>query len=452
MSPSPAEPGSSQAKASLALRRRFSKLTGLNILANLTVPLAGLVDTAMLGHLDSIHFLAGVALGGVIFDFIYWTFGVLRMGATGTTAQALGRDDAVEVERILRRTLVLALAGAMLLLLGQRLIEGAAFDLLAGSPEVEAAGREYFRARIWGAPAALANLAFLGWFLGREESRVALVMTLGASLSNVLLNLIFIVHLGLAARGAGIATALAQCLMLALALLFYRRRRGHEPWTLATLLDRRALVELLTLQRDILVRTLCLVGAFAVFTDASARLGTTVLAANTLLIRLLTFASHCIDGAAFAVESLAGRFSGEGDGQRLRRLLALAGRWALGFALGFSFLWLVLPRPILGLLTSHRDVVQLAIDFMPWLVVTMVLGAPAYILDGFFLGLAAGTTLRRAMLISALGVFAPLAAWATWIGSPTFLWFALAAFMVARWLTLGRAALALPALRQGIGD
>ena len=435
----------------VALRRRFLRLTGLNILANVTVPLAGLVDTAMLGHLDSIRFLAGVALGGIIFDLIYWTFGFLRMGATGTTAQALGQGDDEEVERILHRSLVLALAAGLVLWAGRGVLEDVAFRLLSGDPEVEAAGREYYRARIWGAPATLANLAFLGWFLGREESRVALAMTLVASLSNVLLNLLFIVELGLAARGAGIASALAQVAMLLLALEFYRRRRLPRPDPSAIdrqgLWNRQAFRQLLGFQGDILVRTLCLVGSFAVFTDASARLGTQILAANTLLVRLLTLVAHFVDGAAFAIESLAGRFFGAGHHRALRQLLSLAHRWGLGFAALCALVLVVLPGPLLGLLTSHQEVVDLALRYLPWLIVTLVLGAPAYVFDGFFLGLTAGATLRKAMLLSSLLVFAPLATFAVSRGDADLLWLAMAAFTAARVVTLGVAARGLPIWR-----
>ena len=186
-----------------SLSRRFFRLALINILASVTVPLVGLVDTAMLGHLGDIRFLAGVALASLLFDYVYWTLGFLRMSTTGMTAQAVGRGDHVEVTDVLRRSMLIALAlgGAVLAL--QVPLREIGFALLSGEPGVELAGREYFDARIWGAPAALCGFVMVGWFLGREESRVVLAITLVANLANVLLNYVFIIRLGLAARGAG---------------------------------------------------------------------------------------------------------------------------------------------------------------------------------------------------------------------------------------------------------
>lgn len=422
------------------MQRRFLRLTGLNILANITIPLAGLVDTAMLGHLPEIHFLAGVALGSVVFDILFWSFGFLRMGATGTTAQAMGRDDGPEVERILQRSLAIALASGALILLARVPLTELAFAVLSGDPAVESAGREYVYARLWGAPAALANLAFLGWFLGREESRLALAMTLVASLANVALNYLFIVEFGWAAQGAGYASMLSQYLMLGLALVFYAPRRSGAGFEPRQILDPKALGGLMKLQGDIFIRTLCLVSTFAVFTDFSARMGTLVLAANTLLVRLLTLNAYVVDGAAYAIESLAGRFHGEGNTDKLRRLLRLALTYGFVFAGGFALALSVLPRPVLGLLTSHAEVQALAMVYLPWLLAILILGAPAYVFDGFFLGLADGRVLRRSMLASLLVAFVPLSALALWRLDTHLLWFALTAFTLARGLTLGHTA------------
>ncbi len=421
------------------LNRRFFRLTALNILANVTTPLVGLVDAAMLGHLPEIAPLAGVALGGVIFDYLYWTCAVLRMGTTGLTAQAVGRGDRGEVERTLRRSLVLAMLTAAALLLLRSPIADAAFRVLAGEPAVEAAGRAYFDARIWGAPAALANLVLVGWFLGREESRLVVVTTVIGNVANIALNYVFIVQLGLAAQGAGIASAISQYLTLAIALALYLRRRHPRPGRWRELFGGGELTALLRLHRDILLRTLCLVTCFAVFTNFSALFGVAVLAANTLLLRLLTLAAFLIDGAAFAVESLAGILHGRGDRRQLRRLLRLALATGAAFAALFALLLLLAPRPILGLLTSHGEVIAHALAFRFWMVATLLLGAGAYILDGYFIGLTAGRILRDAMLVSTFGVFLPLALAALMLRDPHLLWLSLVAFMAARGVTLGRA-------------
>ncbi|MEM1205473.1 MAG: MATE family efflux transporter [Acidobacteriota bacterium] len=406
------------------------------MLANLTVPVAGLVDAAMLGHLDDIRFLAGVALGAVVFDYVFWTFGFLRMATTGLTAQATGRRDAVEQHRILQRSLVLAAGAGFAILLLRGPLAHLAFGLLSGDPGTEAAGLDYVLARIWGAPAALANFAFLGWFLGREESRIALAMTAVANVVNVVLNYVFILRLGWAAEGAGWATMASQYAMLAVAVACYLPRRGGVGWSWGEVLDGQRWRAMFSLQADILVRTLCLVSSFALFTDISARLGAEVLAANALLLRIVTLAAFMIDGAAFAVESLAGIFLGAGNRSALRRLLRLALLTGAAFAALFVVPMALAPEPVLGLLTSHGDVVQRGASYALWLVPVLLVGSAAYIYDGLFLGLTAGRTLRNSMLVSAVGVFLPLAWLALRAGDPHLLWGALAAFMVARTATL----------------
>jgi len=424
----------------MSLPRRFFRLTFLNILANVSVPLAGLVDTAMLGHLDDIRFLAGVALASVIFDLLYWSFGFLRMGTTGVTAQALGRGDAAEVHLTLYRGVAFGVAAGLVLWLLQSPLEDLGFTLLSGEAGVEAAGRDYFGARIWAAPATLVNFAFLGWFLGREESGRALALTLTAALSNVGFNYLLIVRLGWAAFGAGVATALSQVLMLGLALALFFPRSGRVAWRWPEVLDRERLTAFFRLNRDILLRTLCLVGAFAVFTNFSSILGTGVLATNAILLRIQNLAAYLIDGAAFAIESLAGIFRGADRPRDLRRVIRLAMATGVAFALVFLTGLTAAPTVVLGLLTSHGDVVAAGRTFAPWLWPVLVLGAVAFVYDGLFLGLTAGRALRNTMLLSSLGVFLPLAMWAVVHDSNHLLWLSMAAFMAARAGTLGWAA------------
>lgn len=419
-----------------SLRSRFLRLTLLNALANLSVPLAGLVDAGMLGHLPDLRFLGGVALGAVLFDFVYWTFGFLRMGTTGTAAQARGREDRPELYRVLYRSLVLAAGLAALVLALQVPLRELGFTVLQGEPGVKAAGRAYFGARIWAAPATLANFAFLGWFLGREESGRALVLTAVTNTANVLFNYVFILRLGWNAAGAGLGTALSQYLALAVSVTLFVRSGRPEPWRWREVAARGPLVALLRLNRDILIRTVCLVSTFAVFTSASAALGTAVLAANTLLFRLFTLASYLVDGAAFATESLAGVFRGAGDPASLRRLTRLA--LAVGVVIPAPLVAVMALAPgwVLGLLTDHREVVDLAANLGLWLGPVLLFGAVAFVYDGLFLGLTEGRALRNAMLLSALGGFAPLAFWAVRSGDVHLLWLSLVVFMAARAATL----------------
>jgi MATE family multidrug resistance protein len=429
-----------QSVAAGSLYRRYFRLTALNILANVTVPLAGLVDTAILGHLADIRYLAGVALASLLFDYVYWTFGFLRMGTTGTTAQAVGRGDERGAYLILYRSILLALGVSAALLLLQWPIRSAGFALLSGTPEVELAGRAYFNARIWGAPAALASFAFIGWYLGREESRYVLAMTVTANVTNVALDYILIVNMGMAAEGAGLATMVSQYVGLATALVIFFRLRRPLPWRWPEVLDREGLAALISLNRDILVRTLGLITTFALFTNFSSMMGTVVLAANAILLRVLNLASYFIDGAAFATESLAGIFRGERDVRSLRRLVRLS--LVLGEVCALIFIGALVLSPafLYGVLTSHSEVLATAVQFGWWLIPVLLFGAVAYIYDGLFLGLTEGRALRSSMMFSAAVVFLPIAWLAVRFEDNNLLWLAMVLFMVARAATLGFAA------------
>ena len=423
------------------LPRRFWRLTVLNILANLTIPLVGLVDAGMLGHLPDLRFLAGVALASVVFDYLYWPLNFLRLATTGLTAQSRGRGDREGSYATLYRSLVLAGLLAALVLLLQVPIRELGFWVMQVSPELQDAASAYFDIRIWTAPATLGGLAFLGWYLGREESGHALVMTVVANLANVAFNYLFIIHMDLNAFGAGLATLVAQYLQLAVALALFarvaRRGGGFEPWRWARVVHRQALFSLLRLNRDIFIRTFCLTSALAGFTAASSYLGTTVLVANTLLIRLFVLCAYFVDGAAFALESLGGRLWGEGDLPSLRRVVRMAIWASLAMTAVFLTGLLAAPDAVLGLLTDHQEILALGASLAWWLVPVLGFGAVAFVYDGLFLGLARGATLRNAMLLSTLGVFVPLATVALWKQSNTALWWALSAWMVARAISLG---------------
>ncbi|MEO1087224.1 MAG: MATE family efflux transporter, partial [Acidobacteriota bacterium] len=332
--------------------------------------------------------------------------------------------------------LAVAAGGAILLARGP--LGSFAFGLLSGDGGAEAAGLDYFSARVLGAPAALANFVFLGWFLGREESRVALAMTVAANVANVALDYLFIIHWDHAAYGAGLATMLSQYLMLAVAVVCYLRRR-HPGVAGRLFSNRQAWKSMFGLQRDIWVRTLFLVSTFALFTDFSARLGNDTLAANALLLRWVTLAVFFIDGTAFAVESLAGVLHGAGARPALGRLLRMAFSSAAGFGLLFAFTVIVFPTQLLATLTSHENVIALGVGLRWWLLPVLLFGSAAYIFDGLFLGLTEGRALRNAMVFSALLGFVPLALLALQLGSSALLWAALTVFMLARVVTLGLA-------------
>ncbi len=407
------------------------------------VPLAGLADVAFLGHLSDIRDLAGVALATVLFNYIYWTFGFLRMATTGMTAQAAGRGDDETVRLIALRNglLALAIAGAILLL--QHPLKAIGFFLLSATPPVKAAGAAYYDALIWGAPATLLNFVLIGWLLGREQgSRVLLLSIVGNGI-DVALNYWLIVRWGWGSAGAGISTALSQYAMLmaglAMILPDLSLRRSWRDTASGTLrqqlFDPAVLKVAFTLNGDILVRTFALVSTFALFTNLSSSLGTLTLATNSLMLQVVTLAAYFIDGIAFATESFAGQFYGQNDRSQLTHLLRLGGSISLLLGLAFGCGFALQPIALFRLLTNHADILGQIPHFAVWLIPVLGFGAIAYLLDGYFLGLTAGAILKRSSLLAALA-FGPIA-WLAWRWhNPHLLWLALTVFMAGRALTL----------------
>jgi MATE family multidrug resistance protein len=420
-------------------RERFFRLAIVNILSNLMVPIAGLVDVAFLGHLSEIRHLAGVALATVLFNYIYWTFGFLRMGTTGTTAQAVGRSDEEAVLLTLLRNGVLALGLGVIILILQHSLRELGFALLSAAPEVKSSGRAYYDALIWGAPATLLNFVLIGWFLGREQGGRVLLLSVIGNGANVVLDYLFVVRWGWESAGAGWGTGASQYLMLLVGLIAASPslRLGKVKAVAQQLLDPSALRASFALNGDILVRTFALVSTFAVFTNLSSVLGTVVLATNTLLLQVVTLAAYFIDGLAFATESFAGMFRGKGASKQLVPLVRISGGVSIILGLIFALVFILFPAPLFRLLTNHFEVIDPIRHYVGWLLPILGFGSVAFMLDGYFLGLTEGRILRNATVIAALVGFAPVAIAAYVFHSSQMLWLALSLFMVARVVTLG---------------
>ena len=417
-------------------RVRFWRLAAVNVLSNLMVPLASLVDTAFLGHLSEIRHLAGVAIASVLFNYIYWTFGFLRMGTTGVTAQARGRGEADLVIVTLLRNAAIALGIGIIILVLQQPIREVGFTLLRAEPEVLEAGRAYYNALIWGAPATLLNFVLFGWLLGKEQAGLVLILSLVSKGTNIILDYIFIVLWQQQSAGAGAATAISQFVTLILGLVLIWRELPKRPWQ-HQIFKLSALKAVFALNKDILIRTLALITTFAVFTNLSATMGTGILASNTLLLQVVTLAAYFIDGIAFATESIAGNLQGKGASHQLIPLLKLAGGSSLLAGVSFAIAFGLFPQFLFGLLTNHSEVVAQINNYVWWLLPILSFGSIAYMLDGYFLGLTAGKILRQSTLIAALFGFVPIAIAAWYFQVNHLLWLALAVFMMLRSITLG---------------
>lgn len=317
---------------------RFFRLATINILSNLTVPLAGLISVAFLGHLIEIRHLAGVTLSTVLFNYIYRSLGFLRMGTTGITAQAVGRDDREAVLLTGLRNGLLALGLGIAILILQYPLQELGFALLSAAPEVKSSGQAYYSTRIWAAPATLLNFVLIGWFLGREQSGKVLVMSVAANGVNIVLDYLFIVRWGWESAGAGMATTVSQYLMLLVGMIFATREvQFKEVRAVAgQLVDRSTLKTAFVLNGNIFVRTLAFLSTFSIFTNLSSVLGTMMLAENALLLQVVTLAVYFIDGLAFATESLVGIFQGKGTNKQLASVVRISGVTSLilGLTLG----------------------------------------------------------------------------------------------------------------------
>lgn len=418
----------------------FSKLAIANTLSHLLVPLAGLVDTAFLGHLSDVRYLNGVALATVIFNVIYWGFNFFRMGTTGPTAQALGKGNLDEVWLILARNSLLALGAGVLVWLLRSLIATVGFALLQAEPDVRLAAMDFYDGRITGAPAVLLNYVLLGWLLGQSKGKQVVLLAAISSSSNILLDYWFIRRLGMESYGAGLATALSQYIMLIVGALILSRTIPWHRWRAIKpqLWQPKALLSLFNLNRDILVRTFALVISMSLFTNFSSVLGSTVLGVNAILMQVVLMSAYFMDGVALAVESYAGKFYGASEKGDLYGLLLLGMSSSVALGVAIALCLMLLPMQFFPLMTKHAELLDEVPRYVGWLLLVLGFGGAAFTLDGYFLGLTDGRSLRNSTLMAALVGFLPLALIANELALPHLLWLALVSLMVTRTIALLR--------------
>jgi MATE family multidrug resistance protein len=408
------------------------------IVSNISIPLLGLIDAAILGHLGDSRYLGGVAIGSALLSFLYWGFGFLRMGTTGLVARAHGAGDEGRAILVLGQSLVLAQLLAALVLLLHPLWLALGFQLMAPQAELEPLARSYAEIRIYSAPAVLATYAIVGWFIGRQDTRWPMFFVVLTNSANILLDVLFILGLGLGSDGAAMATVCAEYLGLALALWALWRTLPERPGRelLRQLRELAAYRALLRSNRHLFVRTVCLLASFAFFTAMGDKLGAATLAANTLMMHLIMLAAYGMDGFAFAAEGLAGESLGA---RRLDTFHRCVGRCALwcGVSAALVSMALALSHPLLfGLLTDIAEVQHLLRQYLWWLLALPLVAAPSYLLDGVFIGAAESRAMMLTMLFSALLVYLP--AWyLTRDWGNHGLWLAFTLFNGARGLSLG---------------
>ena len=390
--------------------RRVWRLAWPMVVSNLSVPLLGAVDTAVIGHLPEPYFLGAVAVGALIFNTLYFGCNFLRMGTTGLTAQAYGARDFDDARATLARALLIAAALAALLLALQGPVGRLAFYLMEPSEAVGAEGMRYFFIRIWGAPAALANIALVGWFIGMQNTRAALALLVTVNGINIVLDLVLVLGFELAVAGVAWATVAADYAGLALGIAIATRlaQRHRGRWRASLVLDPAAMRRFLGINRDIFLRTLFVITSFALFTTLSAREGDVVLAANAVLLNFVVFFNFAFDGFAFAVEALAGRALGGRQRDDLDRAIRACFLWSLALALLSVAVYGLAGAPIIRVLTDIEAVRAVAYDYLPWLIVLPLVAVWGIFLDGVFTGTTRTADMRNTMLL-ACAVYAPCA-------------------------------------------
>lgn len=416
--------------------RQVWQIAGPMIIANITTPLLGLVDTAMVGHLSSAHYLGAVAIGSMIFTFVFWGFGFLRMSTTGLTSQAYGENDPHKMQAILMQSAWLALLIAVLLLLFQTPIIRMALQLIDSSHEVEHYAAIYFNIRIWSAPATLLNYAILGWLIGREASRAALLMVLVINIINIVLDALFVLGFGMNVDGVALASVIAEYGGLLMGILLLKHY-GFSKDSFRLSLTKQILQTShrgLQVHGNVMIRTFLLISCFALFTTQGARQGDTVLAANSVLLNFITFMAFVLDGFANATEVLTGKSIGRRSPEMLKSSLNITGFWSVLMAASFSLVYLLFGEKIIRALTSIDAVIDYADNYLVWVIIAPLLAVWSYLLDGVFIGATRSREMRNTMLFSALCCYLP-AFYLLQVFGNHGLWAALMIFLAARGLS-----------------
>jgi multidrug resistance protein, MATE family len=427
-----------------SIQRRLNRMAMPIIVSNATVPLLGAVDTAVLGHLPDPTFIGGVALGTVIYNYVYASLNFLRMGTTGPTAQAVGagrtQADAPgwgEVRNILTRAMLLAGVLGLAVILLQGVIVDAGLWALSGSASVEAHTADYLGIRLWSTPAALAMFVAIGWFYGQEDGRTPLYLQLFSNGLNIMLDLLFVLGFGWDVEGVAAATVIAEYLAIGLAFWFIRRRLASIPAGKGRtrVLDMMRIRRMMAVNRDIFIRTLTLISGLAIFINLSAAEGDVALAANQVLYQMVMIGTFALDGFAHAAEALVGEAYGARSRERVKAAAYGALRWAFWIALALAAVWAGLGWAGVHLLTGIPAVREQAFAYLPYAVAFPLFSFVAFILDGVFLGATQNRVMRHAMLMSLAIYLAALWLTKDWAGNGG-LWLCLLLFFGLRGGTL----------------
>lgn len=412
-----------------------------SIITNITVPLLGLVDVAIVGHIGDAAYISAIAIGSMLFNVVYWLFGFLRMGTSGMTAQAYGQRNFAEMQRLLRQSLFVAMGVALVLMVLQYPLCEAGLWLMNTPADSQPLVNDYFYICIWGAPAVLGLYGLSGWYIGMQNTRIPMMVSILQNVVNILMSLLLVFGLKMKIEGVALGTLIAQWMGFLIAVVFWMRHyRRHFTFSRSSSSPSHwegwgggSLRRFLSVNRDIFLRTIALVAVNFFFISAGAKQGSQILAVNTLLMTLFTLYSYFLDGFAYAGEAVGGRYWGSLQLQPFREVTRALFLWGGGVMLVFTIVYAFGGSQFLHLLTSDEAVIRASEDYFSWALVIPVCGLAAFIFDGLFIGMTA----TRGMLISC--ATAALVFFATYyILSPLWhnhaLWFAFVLFLFIRGL------------------
>ncbi len=420
------------------LNHEILKLAIPNIISNITVPLLGLVDMMLMGHLESVAYIGAIGLGGTIFSVMYSIFSFMRAGTTGFTAQAYGGQDRQEISYAFYRSICIAFIATVLVLSLQRPIEWIAMQLLNGSEEVLAFTSDYFRVRIWAAPAVLCLYTFNGWYIGMQNTTIPMVIAILINVVNIGLSVLFVNVFKMGVVGVALGTVIAQYTGLLTAFIFMlvRYRQYLVPVRMAILLQADKLRRFFKVNTDFMIRSILLVLTIAFFTNQSAKLGDDILAVNMILMQFFYIFSYFTDGFAYAGEALVGRFTGAHDLSNLKKTIKYLLIWGVALSVPFTLLYWAFPEAFIRLVSDQPGVAEQARPYYIYMVLIPVITFAAFLWDGIYIGATAAREIRNTMIIASLLVFLP--AW--YFLMPVYgnhgLWIAFLLFMVARGVSM----------------
>jgi MATE family multidrug resistance protein len=400
------------------MNKRILQLAVPSILANITIPLVGVVDTAIVGHISDASAIGGIAIGTMLFDLLYWNFGFLRVGTSGMTAQAFGRGDRKECTRLLTQSLGIVGIATMAIWVLQWLFVTAVLACVPCSPEVASFAREYFFVRIWAAPATLSLLAMKGWFIGMQDTVSPMAVDILVNVVNMVVSYVLAVHTPLGPIGVAYGTLVAQYsgLVLAVMILWLKYHLQSTRAELRAALRWDRMRRLMQLNGNLFIRSLCFMVVYVGFTSLASKYGDTELAVSAILMKLFMLFSYFVDGFAFAGEALVGRYIGERAPRMTRRAVRLLFNWSLGVGLIFTAVYALWGGDCIRLITTDMMVIDGAHPYMAWLIAMPIVSTLAFMWDGVYVGATAGIQIRNSMIWAAVAFVGAYLACYRWIG------------------------------------